>query len=287
MGQAAPRQRTSIACKYCRKRKIRCSGYQSAPGGKCQNCSRMNQECVFQPVSATAATAFIPVSALSHPIPPGTQLFGPFGEPLAPYGQPPSQPPGQYGPPHPGQSSHGGPPPPLTPVRESGPASWGPPGQGYPHPHGPPPGSQYYPQSLHSPTESYSSHGDARSDEAGPGGRPSKRPGEEGESSRRLPPPRGGASEEDSRRRSPAEYSNHSSPAGQSQQSFPGARLSPHNHSLPHNSSASAGASSGQSTPARTSAAPSGKSQVMSLSNLVDNSVDRGMIERLNRTRER
>ncbi|KAK7221665.1 hypothetical protein V2G26_009668 [Clonostachys chloroleuca] len=70
MAQAAPRQRTSIACKYCRKRKIRCSGYQSAPGGKCQNCARMNQECVFQPVSSSSSTAFIPVSAVPGGVPP-------------------------------------------------------------------------------------------------------------------------------------------------------------------------------------------------------------------------
>ncbi|KAH8196269.1 hypothetical protein TruAng_009571 [Truncatella angustata] len=61
--QAAPRQRTSIAC------------------GKCTNCIKMNQECVFQPVSSAASTAFVPVSALQN-IPPGTQLYGSYGQPL-------------------------------------------------------------------------------------------------------------------------------------------------------------------------------------------------------------
>ncbi|KAI0434808.1 hypothetical protein F5Y09DRAFT_189187 [Xylaria sp. FL1042] len=81
-GQSAPRQRTSIACKYCRRRKIRCSGYANSPGGKCTNCIKMNQECVFQPVSSTSSTAFVPVSALPNGVPPGVQLFGAYGQPL-------------------------------------------------------------------------------------------------------------------------------------------------------------------------------------------------------------
>ncbi|KAI0848174.1 hypothetical protein F5Y00DRAFT_94014 [Daldinia vernicosa] len=83
MQQSAPRQRTSIACRYCRRRKIRCSGYQNSPGGKCTNCIKMNQDCVFQPVSSSSSTAFVPVSALTNGIPPGTQLFGAYGQPLA------------------------------------------------------------------------------------------------------------------------------------------------------------------------------------------------------------
>ncbi|KAK5626909.1 hypothetical protein RRF57_002624 [Xylaria bambusicola] len=42
----------------------------------------MNQECVFQPVSSTSSTAFVPVSALTNGVPPGTQLFGAYGQPL-------------------------------------------------------------------------------------------------------------------------------------------------------------------------------------------------------------
>ncbi|KAI1080490.1 hypothetical protein F5B20DRAFT_99551 [Whalleya microplaca] len=83
MQQSAPRQRTSIACRYCRRRKIRCSGYQNSPAGKCTNCIKMNQECIFQPVSSTSSTAFVPVTALPNGIPPGTQLFGAYGQPLA------------------------------------------------------------------------------------------------------------------------------------------------------------------------------------------------------------
>ncbi|KAH8155966.1 hypothetical protein CIB48_g12281 [Xylaria polymorpha] len=55
-GQSAPRQRTSIACKYCRRRK---------------------------PVSSTSSTAFVPVSALPNGVPPGVPLFGAYGQPLA------------------------------------------------------------------------------------------------------------------------------------------------------------------------------------------------------------
>ncbi|OCT54907.1 hypothetical protein CLCR_02924 [Cladophialophora carrionii] len=62
---AAPRQRTAIACKYCRKRKIRCSGYDSSPDGRCQNCVRFNQQCLFHPVSSQAA--FVPANAVYGP----------------------------------------------------------------------------------------------------------------------------------------------------------------------------------------------------------------------------
>ncbi|KAI0395177.1 hypothetical protein F5Y17DRAFT_218988 [Xylariaceae sp. FL0594] len=99
-----PRQRTSIACRYCRRRKIRCSGYATTPGGKCHNCQKMNQECIFVPVSASSSTAFVPVSALPGPLPPGTQLYGSFGEPLGTdtrsHGGPPGPPGGAYPPPH-------------------------------------------------------------------------------------------------------------------------------------------------------------------------------------------
>ncbi|KAI1321892.1 hypothetical protein F5Y16DRAFT_64477 [Xylariaceae sp. FL0255] len=103
--QTAPRQRTSIACKYCRRRKIRCSGYANSPGGKCTNCIKMNQECVFQPVSSTSSTAFVPVSALPNGVPPGVQLFGAYGQPITPgfsQGQPGYQGTGpQFDQPHP------------------------------------------------------------------------------------------------------------------------------------------------------------------------------------------
>lgn len=43
----------------------------------------MNQECIFQPVSSSSSTAFVPVSALQNGIPPGTQLFGAYGQPIS------------------------------------------------------------------------------------------------------------------------------------------------------------------------------------------------------------
>ncbi|KAG5750543.1 hypothetical protein H9Q72_006532 [Fusarium xylarioides] len=73
---SAPRQRSSIACRYCRRRKIRCSGRDS-PDGKCQNCSRMNQECIFQ---ASSSTAFVPQTIPPNPeaIPPRELTYGSF-----------------------------------------------------------------------------------------------------------------------------------------------------------------------------------------------------------------
>ncbi|KAK6858603.1 hypothetical protein PG995_004508 [Apiospora arundinis] len=46
------------------------SGYANSLGGKCTNCTKMNQECIFQPVSSSAPTAFVLVSALQNGIPP-------------------------------------------------------------------------------------------------------------------------------------------------------------------------------------------------------------------------
>ncbi|KAI9839728.1 MAG: hypothetical protein M1837_002047 [Sclerophora amabilis] len=57
--QPAPRQRTAIACRYCRRRKIRCSGFESSEDGRCTNCQRFHQECIFTPVSSQAQ-AFVP-----------------------------------------------------------------------------------------------------------------------------------------------------------------------------------------------------------------------------------
>ncbi|KAG6019355.1 hypothetical protein E4U41_003276 [Claviceps citrina] len=262
MGQAAPRQRTSIACRYCRKRKIRCSGYQSAPGGKCQNCARMNQECIFQPVSSSSSTAFIPVSAVPGGVPPGTQLFGAYGQPLAPNSVP---------------ASHH-----------------------FPHAGGPPPpagaaGPGYY-QPMHSPTGSYSSYGgDPRVDDQVVGRRRRRTP-EEQEEGYRLPPPRSNLLDEDARRRSPAAGSSNGSPGGMGHALYQGApsRHSPRNPPLTQppvaggRSPVGQNGSSGTSTPSQPQRPVQGAtSSVMSLSNVVDKSdIDQGMIDRLNRPRD-
>ena len=44
---------------------IRCSGYENSLDGKCQNCTRYNQQCLFHPVSSQAA--FVPASAVYGP----------------------------------------------------------------------------------------------------------------------------------------------------------------------------------------------------------------------------
>ena len=38
---------------------IRCSGFESSEDGRCSNCQRFNQECIFTPVSSQAQ-AFVP-----------------------------------------------------------------------------------------------------------------------------------------------------------------------------------------------------------------------------------
>ncbi|KAL9602005.1 MAG: hypothetical protein Q9219_002113 [cf. Caloplaca sp. 3 TL-2023] len=92
--QPAPRQRTAIACRYCRRRKIRCSGFEASEDGRCTNCQRFQQECIFTPVSAHAS-AFVPAhTAYPHlrnaaPIPQrggGRPLYPPQGPPPAIYG---------------------------------------------------------------------------------------------------------------------------------------------------------------------------------------------------------
>ncbi|KAF6514140.1 hypothetical protein HZS61_006396 [Fusarium oxysporum f. sp. conglutinans] len=127
LAQAAPRQRASIACRYCRKKKSRCSGSNSHPGGKCQNCARENQECIFQPTSSSML--FIPVSAMPGGVPPGAQVFVAYGQPLAPGTVP-------------------APPPPHA---------------AYQHSSAPPPLGNYY-APVQSHTESSSSCGEAKTD---------------------------------------------------------------------------------------------------------------------------
>ncbi|RKK72375.1 hypothetical protein BFJ69_g10181 [Fusarium oxysporum] len=239
--QAAPRQRTSIACRYCRKRKIRCSGYQSAPGGKCQNCARMNQECIFQPVSSSSSTAFIPVSALPGGVPPGTQLFGAYGQPLAPGTVP-------------------APPPPHA---------------AYQHSSAPPPPGNYY-APVQSPTESFSSYGEARTDDGSQlAGRRRRRTSEEQDEGYRLPPPRS-AVDEDPRRRSPAEFSNHSSPGGVGYPPYQGARQSPRN---PTSGSLPQAATTGSYA----ASAPGGRSPTGQNGSSDKSDIDKTMIDRLNR----
>ncbi|KAI9732038.1 MAG: hypothetical protein M1818_007633 [Claussenomyces sp. TS43310] len=95
--QSAPRQRTAIACRYCRRRKIRCSGFEQSADGRCSNCQRFQQECIFTPVSSQAQ-AFVPAHAVyphmrnmgvgvdgrPRPMmyPQGQQVYGAHGQPL-------------------------------------------------------------------------------------------------------------------------------------------------------------------------------------------------------------
>ncbi|EAU32603.1 predicted protein [Aspergillus terreus NIH2624] len=121
---AAPRQRTAIACRYCRRRKIRCSGFENSQDGRCNNCIRFNQECMFTPVSSQAQ-AFVPAHAAYPHLRnaqnqgrpgAGVMLYGAHGQPLPPQQQP--QPPESTLPPPQGMYQHpyGAAPPPLASV---------------------------------------------------------------------------------------------------------------------------------------------------------------------------
>ncbi|KAM0700458.1 hypothetical protein Q7P35_012179 [Cladosporium inversicolor] len=119
--QPAPRQRTAIACRYCRRRKIRCSGFDQSEDGRCTNCQRFSQECVFTPVSAQTQ-AFVPAHTVwrGQQPPPNAQLYeGAYGQPLPHNQQQPQQQrdqyppqgqqqPGQYPPPPPGYQQQPG-----------------------------------------------------------------------------------------------------------------------------------------------------------------------------------
>lgn len=142
-------------------KQIRCSGYQH--GGKCSNCVKMNQECIFQPVSSSASTAFVPISAVQGTLAPGTQLYGAYGQPLQlPTGGPPAYPAGSGDYPHPMQS-------PTTAHPQAGfdgdrrrprdeehfPARLPPPN---PYPDGPDPGQRHSPASSTNSPGTYSSY---------------------------------------------------------------------------------------------------------------------------------
>ncbi|KAI0838066.1 hypothetical protein F5Y06DRAFT_297061 [Hypoxylon sp. FL0890] len=230
MQQSAPRQRTSIACRYCRRRKIRCSGYQNSPGGKCTNCIKMNQECVFQPVSSSSSTAFVPVSALPNGIPPGTQLFGAYGQPL------------------------------------SGPSNLAPAGSYQAT-------NPQYDQPLPSPTGSYGSFSEERSEP----GRRRPRPSDD-EHGVRLPPP-STFPDDNPRRRSP-------SSSGSPSHLQPLSQLNPQPPPYPGYDSRTPPP---RGSPSGPPAGPSNASSVMSLENIMgagptsSNDIDQKMLGRLNR----
>ncbi|KAG7408572.1 putative transcriptional regulatory protein TBS1 [Fusarium oxysporum f. sp. rapae] len=150
LAQAAQRQRASIACNYCRKKKIRCSGSNDHPSGKCQNCARQNKECIFQP---TLSSIFlVPVSAARGGVPLGAQVFVAYGQPLAPGTVP-------------------APPPPYAAYQQSS---------------APPPLGNYY-APVQSPAESSSSRGEVKTDDGSQlAGRRRRRTSEEDDEGHRL-----------------------------------------------------------------------------------------------------
>ena len=108
----------SLDWKLTRALQIRCSGYDASEDGRCTNCVRFSQECLFTPVSSQAS-AFVPAH-VAHPhlrgqgglgagrggrppYPPtgGQMLYGAHGQPLGPMpphdpNAPPPPPQGYY-----------------------------------------------------------------------------------------------------------------------------------------------------------------------------------------------
>ena len=173
---------------------IRCSGYQNTPDGKCTNCKKTGNDCVFQPVSSTTSTAFVPVSAIQGGVPPGTPLYGAFGQPLGPNGgRGPNGPPGS-GPPSGGPMNGPGGHPGYGPTSPGAGGYYqqhmpphmdrGPPYGPHPSSQGPPPPSRHLPL----PYPQHQQHGGY------PGEDPQRarkrtREEEEAEFPNRLPPP--------------------------------------------------------------------------------------------------
>ncbi|KAJ4364228.1 hypothetical protein N0V95_000850 [Ascochyta clinopodiicola] len=102
---------------------IRCSGFEATEDGRCSNCLRFNQDCIFTPVSAQTQ-AFVPAHTVWRGVGAPPPLYGAYGQPLPPanhadaYGQ---QPPRQ-GPPPPQQQQQQ-----YLPSPTAGPYSYGPP----------------------------------------------------------------------------------------------------------------------------------------------------------------
>ena len=157
---------------------IRCSGYDSSPDGRCQNCVRFNQQCLFHPVSSQAA--FVPASAVYGPNArapvAGQDRSGENG-----YARNGDQPPMLYG-------AHGQP---LGPPGPSGQPQ-------YSYPPGPPPG---YPQAYGYPPAHYPPHGH-------PYEHPGQAPPQDDRVSLKRPPPDDDPHNEDSHTsQSPHTYS--------------------------------------------------------------------------------
>lgn len=97
---------------------IRCSGFESSEDGRCTNCVRFSQECVFTPVSAQTQ-AFVPAHTVWRGNGQPPPLYGAYGQPL------------------PSAHAGGPPPPPPPPPQQQQPPPPPPPGYPLPSPTGP------------------------------------------------------------------------------------------------------------------------------------------------------
>ncbi|KAF2655393.1 hypothetical protein K491DRAFT_630282 [Lophiostoma macrostomum CBS 122681] len=76
-----PRQRLAIACRYCRRRKLRCSGFAASDDGRCSNCARSGQDCIFTRVSAQTEN-FVPAHGTWRGAAQTPLMYGAYGQPL-------------------------------------------------------------------------------------------------------------------------------------------------------------------------------------------------------------
>jgi hypothetical protein len=62
---------------------IRCSGFEATEDGRCSNCMRFNQDCIFTPVSAQTQ-AFVPAHTVWRGVGQPPPMYGAYGQPLPP-----------------------------------------------------------------------------------------------------------------------------------------------------------------------------------------------------------
>jgi len=62
---------------------IRCSGFEATDDGRCSNCMRFNQDCIFTPVSAQTQ-AFVPAHTVWRGVGQPPPMYGAYGQPLPP-----------------------------------------------------------------------------------------------------------------------------------------------------------------------------------------------------------
>ncbi|KAF2203078.1 hypothetical protein GQ43DRAFT_390761 [Delitschia confertaspora ATCC 74209] len=55
----------ALSCRYCTRRKISCSGFRETADGRCSNCTRFCQECIFPSMFPSIQTPLLPAPGIS------------------------------------------------------------------------------------------------------------------------------------------------------------------------------------------------------------------------------